>query len=95
MAKKTKEKRMVLREMTKGEIESLGTSKAILSGWSITGLVVALVLIIIGGILSNVIASTVLLLAGPCLGFAVCLIAVGKGKKLWNSVKDKTEPIKL
>jgi len=92
---KKKEKRMVLREMTKGEIESLGTGKAIISGWGITGFVVALILVVVGAVLSNVIASIIILLAGLCLFFIVCLIAIGKGKKLWSSVKDKTEPIKL
>jgi hypothetical protein len=99
MAKNVETKIWILRELTESQVKSYGTNIVIKTRkkyW--VGLCVVLVLweIFISTMLKSGIVQCVAAVAPPLIVALAFLYSADKaGKKLWQSLKDKEQPVKL
>ena len=95
--KKKKETRLILREMTRGDIEAIANWRAMVKTWWIWIPILAVVIIFwaldvkttgdtYGRIGCGILAVEAI---------ALMLYATYEGRKFWNSIKDKDQPIKI
>ena len=88
--------KLVLRRMSKGQVESYGADKYYQRTWKrmLVYCLGGFAGMLVGLFLSNFVTGTFLL---TVLGIFIWWIFKGvvEGKKFWNDIKDKEEPVEL